>query len=72
MSGKVQAGVLQLVIALGLFYAFWSGALAVLIDGVTTVIRGGPQPGRLFDAVTAGSRQPAAATGAGGGDARLQ
>lgn len=57
MSGNVQAGVLQIALALGLLYAFWSGALAVLIEGITTVARGEPAPGRLFDAVTAGGRR---------------
>ena len=54
MSERVQGGILQLVLALGLFYAFWSGALDVLIDSIRRAVNG-EQPGRLWDAVTAGT-----------------
>jgi hypothetical protein len=57
----VQGGVVQLLLAVGLLYAFWSGALAAVIEGLTAAIRG-QEPGiRLFDAATAGrtSRPPA-------------
>lgn len=52
----MQSGVLQIALGIGLLYAWWSGALAVLIEGITDVIRGQPAPGSLFDAATAGRR----------------
>lgn len=54
MSARVQGGLLQLAVAAGLFYAFWSGALDVLTGSVGRAVHG-EQPGRLWDAVTAGS-----------------
>lgn len=67
MSSNVQSGVLQIGIAIGLLYAFWSGALAVLLEGLTVAVRGEPgDRGSLFAAATAGrsGRAAAAAEGA--------
>ncbi len=54
MSDRVQSGLVQLVVAVSLLYAFWSGALAALIDGLTRGIRGEDPGTGLYDALTSG------------------
>lgn len=54
MSGRVQSGLVQLLVAISLLYAFWSGALAALIDGLTRGIRGENSGESLWAALTAG------------------
>lgn len=55
MNARVQGGVLQLALALGLFYAFWSGALSVLLAGIGSATHG-RRPGSLWQAATAGGK----------------
>lgn len=65
MSPNVQGGVVQIALAIGLLYAFWSGALAVLLEGIGRAIRGEDPGTGLLSAATAG--RPA-----GGGNALVQ
>lgn len=64
MSPNVPAGVVQLVVAAGLLYAWWSGALAVLLNGLTAGVTGRDPGVGLWEAVTAG-RAPVYGTSAG-------
>jgi hypothetical protein len=55
MTSNVQAGLVQLLVAGALFYAFWVGAFNVLLEAVTAAVRG-QEPGDLSEALLAGQR----------------
>lgn len=56
MSGNVQSGILQLLLGIGLLFAWWSGALAFLLSGLTAGVRGEQPPAKLWDSITGGTK----------------